>query len=467
MNSVPRQFLTPRPYFGGRSLDPAADPLQNINEGRETFEKATTSGREHLIWEEESPKSHIRQTVDKWKSIVKKFLTPSLFLPPLVLGGGAGTLFYRAHQHQQAIESFPSLDNPNGMAADQYRIVQDHQLKSDALTRLGFFLSMTSGMIFLIPTLVSGIAIVEIARETRRAMKFGKKMVPLLRPRTEEESQVEQLLYQKIQKDLETLRTKIKKLYKSNGEAQEYLNLVFGGKQGLPDVQQLENLFDYYAYHQVLHEQGGVNRASEKPISLIDFQKKVLVLVDYALNAGELFGCLETRNGSPQEHQIDSNLLVRIADRELLVDQQIETFRTLIRQEKDLDQHLTKARQALTALNLSRLNGRKEIQQVETLIRELKNHRFKLKQVLEKGLGDLSASEALVKELNQEVEQLFRHFRAVLDVKALEAQSETLAETAARIANEESEEDLRGESPLASKLTDLFAQAQKMLGGGK
>lgn len=389
---------------------PGAEPDQVVQTHRNTLRQAAQIDDNRSVpgkvvtWFDTAAASHQRAKSRTMKEI-KKFFAP---LMGFVMGLGAlsGYGFYQAEQ----IKSTEASLRKNMTPANYDDTVRQLHALSDPVT--WEFLGGSSGllaMFLLVPGLTFVLAGADEARRLLKAAKTaGKMSLKVVSDTDPGDRTVIRFLEQRIDRECDTIAQRIAKQYQEKEIYRSYYDKVFRNDTGtvtLPTGKVLRQLFEYYAFQQILGEQGVEKRDGFTPVTQSRFYLKTLSLLKTTQDLGEFFSLMEDKPGMARDQVMRKTIQDLVKTQETEVARRVEVMKLLAVQEAKLARGITQLQLKLAPMGLSKASElatfNPEFNAAEKLLEVLHQRQQRILSMLAREDGVFQLDEALQAEVRE------------------------------------------------------------------
>lgn len=322
--------------FGGKGeFNWLAHWSQNNGDAKEAVRQSRDNPNWIIRPGQESPTRHLRDfrnsLMRHFKVIADTAMSGFVLFWTLVPGAAAMTYHHRITESNRIIQQLQSQQettpDPDSQGMLESKILdQQQKQKFNQIGRA--FMGLTSGgMASLIGTAV--IYNIYRIRKTITALRQLEGKLLNLKPESDPLQQRYQGILQK-RVDLASgiFADRLQKLYQSNPQVRPNLEAVFGNPPELPKADDVFRLFQYYAYLQILYEQGFPRRGADQPVSEFTLLKRTFLLMQSGQLMGELFAYIEKAQPAPGKphltQQLNESLMAQIQPMMQTLEDQLE-----------------------------------------------------------------------------------------------------------------------------------------------
>lgn len=365
-----------------------------------------------------------------------------------------------AHMESQKIQTLESRITTEGVR-DLNTIKELETAKSIYGSASRFYtLSLwASGIMLTVPLFMVAFA----ARGVRKDLFSSEKMMPgimmqVVKTKKPNEQRLVEILERGIQLNAKKLSDNFKEAYDNHPQAREVFNEVFGGRKNLPSGEEIERLFKYYAFLQIMKEKSPNGKPLKSPISDFDMQKKVYALLKTGMNMGDkMFAFVVDKKDYLLDQEFNPMMAVKTVQLEMQIDQQLSDLVELLNRQVEIDNYLQTAQRAFAFTAVSGKNHKKELAMLETQIEKMKQQKVKIDDVLNRQDDRLEVDAEVMLEVKASLLNMINQLQVFIDDEGIRQTAEKLAEESdvklaadrllAEIAQQEEAESLKAEKP--------------------
>lgn len=390
----------------GNAMTADMDPKAAIGQFRQTLKNAEKLG-ELRTGKTDTPfetaeKEHVKLR-DTFRSRLKGFHKYML-----LVGAGFAALCgygtYKAANYDNVRKEI--YENTALSSSEQDEMVSQLIRPEAWASVLAFPAGLSGFLILLIGSVGAAEEAVAVRNAFKKAKELGKTSLKLNLPSRVRERQFTDFLARKIDLASAALAQRIQTQYEEKEVYRSYYDKVFkseDGKLELPNAKTIRQLFEYYAYQQVLAEQGVKSRDGSEMLDQSDFYLKVLGLLKTSQKMGDLFGFLEERPGQSQNQGFKRTLTKTVENTQSQVEQDLLALKGLVTKEAALERQIETLQMTMAPVGMSELPGKEAVDKLEVALQELLERQKKIRDFLERDDDGIEIDKGLLAEIEVSV----------------------------------------------------------------